>query len=494
MIIYSEGFVLSEAAAGQPLAYPRILYANRLKDLSPSAVTVSSESVDGPKDAPLRPDTGESWLPTSLPATYLVDLGDVYDIEGVGIAGHTLGTNGCSVEIAVSADDDVGSRLYLPGETGDYASTPDSAALDITGDLDLRSRIRAVDYTGAAEQVVLSKWMTTGNQRSYRLSIKTDGSLRLGWSTDGTAETFKDSTTPLVTADGVITWVRATLDVDNGAAGNDVKFYTSNDYNPETETGTWNQLGTTVTTGGVTSIFSSSAAVNVSGHDNGTLLPFAGKVYWSEIRNGIGGAIAAEFDPARGSNLGTSLTSETSEVWTINQNGVSKALLEVVRFAEIYSPLDDAPLLFLDADRIGRYLLIRVTGDGEAPRIASIYAGSVLAMEKMVSGPFTPISMGRVTELYQSLSRGGQVLGQNFRRLGVQSSITFKNLTAAWVRQYFEPFAKSARSLPFFIAWNPEEYPEEVGYCWAESDITPRYSGLMDLMDVSWSMSGTGNE
>lgn len=104
MIIFSPALVASEAAAGVPLTHGRILYETHTLTALPSDVTASGDTVDGPKDAPLRPDTAEYWLPPSLPATWELYLQGLRDINAIGIAGHTLGTCGCSIEAESSVD------------------------------------------------------------------------------------------------------------------------------------------------------------------------------------------------------------------------------------------------------------------------------------------------------------------------------------------------------------------------------------------------------
>ena len=206
-----------------------------------------------------------------------------------------------------------GRHLLLPGSTGNHGSSPDSASNSVTGDIDIRVLLAADDWTPAAQNTVLSKYTETGNQRSYALAIETDGTLELRWSADGTAVITKASTAAPTVADGKPLWIRATLDVDNGAAGNDVKFYTSTDGK------TWTQLGTTVTTATATSIFNSTAGLVLSGINAGTAEFLAGKVYYAEVRNGLNGALVATFDADDGTPGGTTLTStDTSEVWTVN--------------------------------------------------------------------------------------------------------------------------------------------------------------------------------
>lgn len=278
MIVFPSAFVLSAAAAGFPLYLPRIAYQTYTFDLADPAVTVSSEIAGAPKDAPLRPDTAEYWQASSLPATWKVDLGAPRDVDYVGIAGHTIGTEGCTVDIDTSLD-------------------------------------------------------------------------------------------------------------------------------------------------------------NVA--------------------------------------------------WTA--------------FAASVLPGDDTPLLFLDAVRSARYVRVTLSGGSAVPLVAVVYVGVALVSERDVVGPgFTPINLSRQTVMNRSLSRGGQFLGQNFRRNGVTGSAKFQYLDPDTYRAQWDPFVKHARRYPFFFGWWPSDYPEEVGYVWCDKDIRPSYMGFIDaggaaLMAVSLEMQGLGN-
>jgi hypothetical protein len=271
MIVYRSGFVLT-SLGDVPLTHSRIGYQSWIRDRAASDVAASSESASGPRDAPLRPDTAEYWEPTSLPATWRVDLGTSRDVDYVGIAGHTISSAGCAVTVETSTD--------------------------------------------------ATNWTT---------------------------------------------------------------------------------------------------------------------------------------------------------------------------FAQGIAPANDAPLLFLDDAVVARHVRLSLTGGLVVPKIAVVYAGLALAMERPVQGRHTPITLSRETVLSKRLSRGGQFLGQGFRRLGVVGDAAYKNLSAAWYRANFEPFVKHARNLPFFFAWNPAEHSDEVAYVWAEDDIAPAYEGTNPLFSVALKMRGIGN-
>ena len=183
-----------------------------------------------------------------------------------------------------------GSALQTFGTTGNYASTPDAAALDITGDIDIRVKVALDDWTPATEMNLVAKYNTTSNQRSYLLRVVSSGVLRAFTSTNGSDNVQYDSTVATGIADGATKWVRFTLDVDNGSSGKTAAFYLSDD-------GTnWTQLGTDVTSAGTTSIFNSTAILETGSSNTGTTAPAKGTFYRAQILNGIGGTTVFDAD------------------------------------------------------------------------------------------------------------------------------------------------------------------------------------------------------
>lgn len=201
----------------------------------------------------------------------------------------------------------------LSGNSGSYISTPDSAAVSVTGDLQLIWSGPLTDWTPAADETFISK-LTTGGQYSYDLKIATTGHPYLRWSADGTAVIYKPCTAVVPFANGVRGSIKATLDVDNGASGNDVKFFTSTD-----EGASWAQLGSTVTTAGTTSIFDGTDILAIGANSGGTSA-LAANAYSAQVYNGIGGTLVADYNAADANfNTPKSLTSSsTGEVYTIN--------------------------------------------------------------------------------------------------------------------------------------------------------------------------------
>ncbi|MFD9398338.1 hypothetical protein ACFWA4_05895 [Streptomyces sp. NPDC060011] len=279
-----------------PAADVAVSYLHRQTIGSPAANLIAKQiNYDGSRGS----DAGFTFSVQAQGNSYGLEWGELLT---AGLRTDTGATSGTGVS-AVSGT----NYLSLPGTTGHYASTPDAAALDITGDIDVRARISMDDWTPATDTAIVGKYNTTGNQRSYLLSVLTTGALNFQWSEDGTVQKTKTSSIATGFTDGTAHWIRATLDVDNGASNADVKFYTSEDGT------TWTQLGTTQQNGATTSIFSGSAILELGSRSAGTAANMAGKFFSAQVLNGLDGTVVAS--PVAGTS---SITDTTGKTWTVN--------------------------------------------------------------------------------------------------------------------------------------------------------------------------------
>tara|TARA_R110002094_G_scaffold157781_2_gene144048 strand:+ start:14751 stop:17417 length:2667 start_codon:yes stop_codon:yes gene_type:complete len=203
------------------------------------------------------------------------------------------------------------------GASGDYFSTPDSVAASITGDIDIRVRVALDDWTPASNTALVAKYEASP-QYSYLFECLTSGVLRIQISANGTSNAVAASSTVATGfANGSTNWVRFTLDVDNGAAGNDTKFYTSSDGV------TWTQLGTTITSASTTSIYDGTSIVEIGSVLGGTIERVNGSIYRAQIFDTIDGTTpVVDFNPNDYANTGNDnwASSSTGEIWTIQGN------------------------------------------------------------------------------------------------------------------------------------------------------------------------------
>lgn len=199
--------------------------------------------------------------------------------------------------------------------------------LDISGDIDMRIELEL-------EQDLVD--ITKGGSRA-RLAHKSSGAD--GWEWDlycangvvVSSFVWRDSggVTKAVTTEQTgaalpLDWqhehrsLRVTLDVNNGASGHTVTWYTATN----TLADTWVQLGSPVVTAGTTSIKTNDAPLRVGGNPgDGAHIPLPGKIYAFQLRNGIGGTVVA--NPAFNAQTAgaTGFTDSATRVWTIGAGG-----------------------------------------------------------------------------------------------------------------------------------------------------------------------------
>ncbi|MFH0243587.1 hypothetical protein ACGRHY_14435 [Streptomyces sp. HK10] len=207
------------------------------------------------------------------------------------------------------------SWLALNGDPNGHASTPDTPALDITGDLDLRVEATADWHTAGLEETLIGKWGPNDGTWSYVLRLS-NTTIVLGWTTDGTESTFTGITSgALPTQVPHRAAVRATLDVDNGTGGYTVVLYWA-----ESLDGPWEEVYTHHGTG-VTSVYSSAEPLtltpsytSVSGAVRSTL---TGRIHRAEVRDGIGGTIVASPDFRNLDPGTTGVTDSAGLPWTV---------------------------------------------------------------------------------------------------------------------------------------------------------------------------------
>jgi hypothetical protein len=203
-----------------------------------------------------------------------------------------------------------GNYGYLNGSDGASFRTPDSAAISITGDIDLRALVAPTDYTPASKATLIGKWFT-GATQSYTFGIRTDGKPELAWSTNGSNAVVATSTVATGLTDGTQKWLRVTLDVDNGASGYDCKFWLSDD------NATWTQLGSTVVGVGTTSIADTASQLIVGAiTDAGE--KFIGNIYRAQVYAGIAGTLVFDFNPSAYTSGTTFLDSAGGATITLN--------------------------------------------------------------------------------------------------------------------------------------------------------------------------------
>jgi hypothetical protein len=178
--------------------------------------------------------------------------------------------------------------LVLPGVAGNLASTPDSAALSITGDMEIIVKFTTFHSEGTRWQPAVNKGAVTATT-DYRLYVMRGigNGLEFGRIDSGGNIANITTTSSSGFVAGGTYWVKVEFDLDNGSSQSEATFYKSSDGVTYTLIGSATSANTTPTR--------ASANVLAIGHAPSTQW-FDGIIHSVTIKNGIGGTVVFDAD------------------------------------------------------------------------------------------------------------------------------------------------------------------------------------------------------
>ncbi|MFK4096732.1 hypothetical protein [Streptomyces anthocyanicus] len=216
---------------------------------------------------------------------------------------------------------DVGSpwARIQQGSSIDYASlfVNPTPALDVTGDFDLRVDISSDRWSG--KQTVAQRAVESTNSRDWTLQLL-NNRLSFMWFPAGTWESriYHQSTVPLKAYTGQRLALRVTLDVDNGAGGHEVRFYTGRTVDDEE----WQLLGDPIVGTGTTSLYTGNAYMELGGGfeydwDPGTsaVYPLQGRAYALQLRAGLNGTPKVDMKTSQAEPGANEFVDATGVTW-----------------------------------------------------------------------------------------------------------------------------------------------------------------------------------
>jgi len=187
------------------------------------------------------------------------------------------------------------------GVSGNYVSTPNAAANQITGDIEII--VKANINNDATNQAFVAKYLSSSQ---FLLRKNSSNFIQFIGSKISGAEDINGTSTATISSG--IKWVKVTRQASSG----NMYFYTSPDGVAYT------QLGSMVsTTSG--NLVNGTDPINV-GVFSTTGNPYLGGIYRLTISNSIGGTPVVDFNPAtyNAATSQTAWTSTTGEIWTIS--------------------------------------------------------------------------------------------------------------------------------------------------------------------------------
>jgi len=257
-------------------------------------------------------NNGRSKVNTSILGRYSPDnpMSDLYG---------KIGRN-TEVRVHLPASE---AHLELDGDTSGTVSTPHVAALNITGDIDIRVEIDTDLTDVATAQTIIGKWGETAGERSWNLRYF-NGLLIFSWLNASAGPENAFLSTGLFGGGAL----RVTLDVDNGASAFVARFYQADSID-----GPWTQFSGDLTGANTTSLQATTSALRIGPTDSTTTpprQPFTGTATRFQVRSGIDGTLVADADFRALADGATGFTDSVGRVWTVN--GTAKVRKRADRF------------------------------------------------------------------------------------------------------------------------------------------------------------------
>lgn len=188
------------------------------------------------------------------------------------------------------------------------------------------------------------------------------------------------------------------------------------------------------------------------------------------------------------------ITQEIDYVGIANHNFSSgqvtvSILGDYEEFVAPFIPADDSPLFFRLTPRSDvEQMIIRLEPLYDPPFMSILQVGRLLYLPRRIYVGHTPLPLGRNTNVTNGYSEGGHFLGNIVVSETKSSRVTLQNLNPTWYRTYFDPFVE-ARD-PFFWAWRPQSYPNEVGFAWVIGSPQPSNQRANGMMQIEMQING----
>lgn len=151
---------------------------------------------------------------------------------------------------------------------------------------------------------------------------------------------------------------------------------------------------------------------------------------------------------------------------------------------------DDGPALFRFSSQGLSNVTIRLLVGSVAAQVAVVYCGKLLVLPRKVYQGFAPINYARVAKVTNGRSEAGNFLGRIVLQEFVKNTMPLSLIDPAYFREHIAQFLIASKATPFFIAWRPQTYPLEIGYCHMTNDPVPTNEAPHGLIAMQFEMTG----
>jgi len=155
------------------------------------------------------------------------------------------------------------------------------------------------------------------------------------------------------------------------------------------------------------------------------------------------------------------------------------------------TPTNDAPIIFrINAQFFTDQIRLHIGPTALAAQISVVYAGKLLVLPRKIYQGLVPINYGLTAKVTNGRSEAGNFLGRIVLQEFVRDTIPLSLISPVYFRDHIADFLIDSKENPFFIAWRPESYPGEVGYCHMTNDPMPVNEPPHGLVAMSLEMTG----
>ncbi len=154
------------------------------------------------------------------------------------------------------------------------------------------------------------------------------------------------------------------------------------------------------------------------------------------------------------------------------------------------TPTDNSPIIFHFDTRQVVSIVLEVLVSPDVAECAVCSVGQILTLERSVKVDITniPIKIGTKANIVNGMSEAGNFVGRILRSVYSETHLEFAHFTQSWFKANMVPFAAASKTLPFFLALQPDSYPEDVGYCWLTKDAVPQYNPITQRFNLDLDM------
>lgn len=141
----------------------------------------------------------------------------------------------------------------------------------------------------------------------------------------------------------------------------------------------------------------------------------------------------------------------------------------------------DRILGFMFPETTSTHWRVLFTGDAP-PQVVDVSLGMSTPLPRGFPPGSEPPSKARNNKIMNNTTEQGHLVGRSVIRKGIRTSFTLQNLPPKWIKEEWDDLINHIEVRPFYVAWNPKDWPEEFAFVWANRDIRPpNFSNTLEL-------------